>query len=85
MINRAEIPEYAEDAALLRFYELDSLEPEVWVEQVPLDDATVPDATLRHFSQRFDEPNKDSNSGSNDLQFADDTDPLGIRGSIFDE
>ena len=81
MINRAEIPEYAEDAALLRFYELDSLEPEVWVDQVPLDDATVPDATLRHFSQRFDEPNKDSN----DLQFADDTDPLGIRGSIFDE
>ncbi|KAI9257261.1 exocyst complex component Sec5-domain-containing protein [Phascolomyces articulosus] len=85
MINRTEVPEYAEDAALLRFYQLDSLEPEVWVDQVPLDDATVTDATLRHFSQRFDEPIKDSNSGSNDLQFSDDTDPLGIRGSIFDD
>ncbi|KAI8147481.1 exocyst complex component Sec5-domain-containing protein [Fennellomyces sp. T-0311] len=80
MINRSDVPEYAEDAAILRFYELDSLEPEVWVDQVPLDDATVSDATLRHFSHRFDEP-KDSN----DLQFADDADPLGIRGSIFDD
>ncbi|KAI9492453.1 exocyst complex component Sec5-domain-containing protein [Zychaea mexicana] len=85
MINRAEVPEYAEDAAIMRFYELDTVEPEVWVDQIPLDDATVSDATLRHFSQRYDEPIKDSGSGSNDLQFADDTDPLGIRGTIFDE
>ena len=80
MINRSEVPEYAEDAAILRFYELDSLEPEVWVDQIPLDDVTVPDATLRRYSNRLDEP-KDAN----DLQFADDTDPLGIHGSIFDE
>ncbi|CDH55023.1 exocyst complex component sec5 [Lichtheimia corymbifera JMRC:FSU:9682] len=90
-ISRSELPEYAEDAALMRFYQLDTLEPEIW-EEYPagsLDEPVVAEITLRHLSQRYDaqlqDGAKDANSSNNDLQISDDADPLGIRNTIFDD
>ncbi|KAI9311707.1 exocyst complex component Sec5-domain-containing protein [Dichotomocladium elegans] len=86
MINRSELPEYAEDAAILRFYQLESLEPEIWVDQpVSSLDEPVAESTLRHLSQRYDGQQQDLSGNGNDLLVADDADPLGIRSSVFDD
>ncbi|KAI8970337.1 exocyst complex component Sec5-domain-containing protein [Mycotypha africana] len=90
-MNRLDLPEYAEDAAVLRFYHLDSLEPDVWV-----DDEETPDNSLERESEatrQFQHPEQDESASKqihsfeNDLDFQaiDDSDPLGIYPSIFPE
>lgn len=92
-MNRLDLPEYAEDAAILRFYHLDSLDPEVWV-----DDEESPDNNheLEKESslQQFQHPEEDDNINTSsikpfesdiDLQAIDDSDPLGVYSSIFPE
>lgn len=87
MVYRPEIPDYAEDAAILRFYQLDSLEPEVWTDQIssPVDDL-LPESALQQFSRKENEfLDAQENENANDLQVLDDSDPLGIRSSIFEQ
>lgn len=94
MLQRADIPEYAEDAAILRFYQLDTLEPEVWVDQVSgQQNEDVRESTLQQFSRRVDGQAPEVNRFSmfkepdiaNDLEVLDDSDPLGIRETIFEK
>ncbi|KAI8393547.1 exocyst complex component Sec5-domain-containing protein [Radiomyces spectabilis] len=87
MDYRREVQEYAEDAAILRFYNLDSLEPEVWT-----DEATghqdEQESTLQQFSRAgmmdAHEPALRDTENETDLQMMDDSDPLGIHASIFE-
>jgi exocyst complex component 2 len=92
-MNRLDLPEYAEDAAILRFYHLDSLDPNVWV-----DDEESPDSNheLEKESsiQQFQHPEEDDTINKSsirpsesdiDLQAIDDSDPLGVYSSIFPE
>ncbi|KAI8641657.1 exocyst complex component Sec5-domain-containing protein [Parasitella parasitica] len=90
-MNRSDLPEYAEDAAILRFYHLDSLEPEVWV-----DDEESPENGRKQEKesslQQFQHPEQDNSvntvpvrpsESDIDLQVIDDSDPLGVYPSIF--
>lgn len=92
-MNRLDLPEYAEDAAILRFYHLDSLDPDVWV-----DDEESPDNNQEHEKessiQQFKHPEEDDtlnittirpSESDIDLQVIDDSDPLGVYSSIFPE
>ncbi|KAG1118304.1 hypothetical protein G6F42_013231 [Rhizopus arrhizus] len=90
-MNRLDLPEYAEDAAILRFYHLDSLEPDVWVDDEEGDDhghAHEKESSL----QQFQHPEQDDSLNAAslrpsesdiDLQVIDDSDPLGVYSSIF--
>jgi len=92
-MNRLDLPEYAEDAAILRFYHLDSLEPDVWVDDEEGDDhghAHEKESSL----QQFQHPEQDDSLNAAslrpsesdiDLQVIDDSDPLGVYSSIFPE
>lgn len=92
-MNRLDLPEYAEDAAILRFYHLDSLDLDVWV-----DDEESPDNSQEHEKessiQQFQHPEQDDSVNTAtirpsendiDLQVIDDSDPLGVYSSIFPE
>ena len=92
-MNRPDLPEYAEDAAILRFYQIDSLDPEVWVDD---EDGTENMQSQEKESsiQQFQHPEEDDMLNSTavkrsesdiDLQAIDDSDPLGIYSSIFPE
>ncbi|GAA5808629.1 hypothetical protein MFLAVUS_002021 [Mucor flavus] len=90
-MNRPDLPEYAEDAAILRFYRIDSLDPEVWVddEEGPENDQeNGKDSSIQQFQhpEKDDTMNKSSIRPSEsdiDLQAIDDSDPLGVYSSIF--
>lgn len=92
-MNRPDLPEYAEDAAILRFYRIDSLDPEVWVddEEGPENDQeNGKDSSIQQFQhpEKDDTMNKSSIRPSEsdiDLQAIDDSDPLGVYSSIFPE
>ncbi|KAI8356677.1 exocyst complex component Sec5-domain-containing protein [Blakeslea trispora] len=78
-MSRVDLPEYAEDAAILRFYHLDSLDSETWVD----DDLAE---TTHRTSTTFEQPSSIRPSESDmDLQAMDDNDPLGVYRSIFPE
>ncbi|KAI8080296.1 exocyst complex component Sec5-domain-containing protein [Gilbertella persicaria] len=88
-MNRLDLPEYAEDAAVLRFYHLDSLEPEVWVDDEHHYDY---DHEEKESIQQFHHPEQDDMTNQTtirpsetdiDLQVIDDSDPLGVYASIF--
>ncbi|KAG1452616.1 hypothetical protein G6F56_007769 [Rhizopus delemar] len=74
------LPEYAEDAAILRFYHLDSLEPETWIE----DEERQVDLN-RHSTFQHPEDIETIQPSETDveLQGMNDGDPLGIYSSIF--
>lgn len=79
------IPEFAEDAAILRFYNIDTLEPQVWVDEVY---GSRPTSHLgsasKHAGPLDGSPNANQDFvDENDLQVQDDSDPLGIKKSIF--
>ncbi|KAI9248099.1 exocyst complex component Sec5-domain-containing protein [Sporodiniella umbellata] len=77
-MNRLDLPEYAEDAAILRFYRLDTLEPEVWVEDEEME-------SNRHSTFQHPEDIEPIQPSENEveLQAMDDGDPLGVYTSIF--
>lgn len=92
-MNRLDLPEYAEDAAILRFYHLDSLEPDVWVDDEEGDDHGHPHEKESSI-QQFQHPEQDDplntaslrpSESDIDLQVIDDSDPLGVYSSIFPE
>lgn len=92
-MNRLDLPEYAEDAAILRFYHLDSLEPDVWVDDEEGDDHGHPHEKESSL-QQFQHPEQDDSLNTAslrpsesdiDLQVIDDSDPLGVYSSIFPE
>ncbi|KAI9483131.1 MAG: exocyst complex component Sec5-domain-containing protein [Benjaminiella poitrasii] len=90
-MDRLDLPEYAEDAAILRFYHLDSLDSDVWID----DEATSnnnPEAEKESSIRQFQHPEQEdavnnssirSSENEIDLQIIDDSDPLGIYRSIF--
>ncbi|KAI8331626.1 exocyst complex component Sec5-domain-containing protein [Choanephora cucurbitarum] len=81
-MSRLDLPEYAEDAAILRFYHLDSLDSETWVEDEQTEAAPNRTSTFHHPEQ----PSAIGPSESDmDLQAMDDSDPLGVYRSIFPE
>ncbi|KAG0174880.1 hypothetical protein DFQ28_007669 [Apophysomyces sp. BC1034] len=91
MAHRSDAQEYAEDAAILRFYQLDSLEPDAWVDEVSgYHDEPTQESTLQQFSRQGDGSGSPAelprptpeNEGS--LQLMDDSDPLGVYNSIFE-
>lgn len=91
-MNRTDLPEYAEDAAILRFYHLDSLDPEVWVDDEEGFDNNQ-EQEKESSIQQFQHPEQDDtlhkpttvkqSESELDLQAIDDSDPLGIYSSIF--
>jgi exocyst complex component 2 len=91
-MNRLDLPEYAEDAAILRFYHLDSLDPEVWVDDEEGHD-NGHDHEEESSIQQFKHPEQDDTLNTTmrpsesdiDLQVIDDSDPLGVYSSIFPE
>lgn len=92
-MNRLDIPEYAEDAAILRFYHLDSLDPEVWVDDED-DSENAHEQQQESSIQQFQHPEQDEDLKKTtihpsetdmDLQAIDDSDPLGVYSSIFPE
>lgn len=91
-MNRLDLPEYAEDAAILRFYHLDSLDPEVWVDDEEGDHNGLGQGKESSI-QQFKHPEEDDTFNTTirpsesdiDLQVIDDTDPLGVYSSIFPE
>jgi exocyst complex component 2 len=86
MANHNGIPEFAEDAAFLRFYNVDTLEPEVWVDEVygsrPNSHLGSANKQLARTPESSPNPQQDF-VDENDLQVQDDSDPLGIKKSIF--
>jgi exocyst complex component 2 len=86
MADNLTIPEFAEEAAILRFYNIENLEPEVWVDEVY---GSRPTSNFgpanKHLSRTADSsPNpQEDYADENDLQVQDDSDPLGIKKSIF--
>ena len=81
-MSRLDLPEYAEDAAILRFYHLDSLDSETWIEDEQTETAPNRTSTFHHPEQ----PSAIRPSESDmDLQAMDDSDPLGVYRSIFPE
>jgi exocyst complex component 2 len=91
-MNRLDLPEYAEDAAILRFYHLDSLDPEVWVDDEE-GSGNGHDQEKESSLQQFKHPEQDDTLNTTmgpsesdiDLQVIDDSDPLGVYSSIFPE
>ncbi|KAI7877332.1 exocyst complex component Sec5-domain-containing protein [Mucor mucedo] len=90
-MNRLDLPEYAEDAAILRFYHLDSLDPDVWVDDEDNSDNNN-DHEKESSIQQFKHPEEEDNLNIStikpsesdiDLQVIDDSDPLGVYSSIF--
>ena len=87
-MNRSDVPEYAEDAAILRFYNLDSLDAEEWVDDEALDNSPEQE---KDSMQQFQHPEEEMNTSltksqsANDLQIIDSSDPLGVYSSIFPE
>lgn len=86
MADNLGTPEFAEEAAILRFYNIDTLEPETWVDEVY---GSRPNSHLgsanKHFSRTPESsPNPQQDFvDENDLQVQDDSDPLGLKQSIF--
>lgn len=86
MADNLATPEFAEEAAILRFYNIDTLEPEEWIDEVY---GSRPTSHLgsanKHLSRTVESgPNSQHDYvDENDLQVQDDTDPLGIKKSIF--
>lgn len=93
-MNRTDLPEYAEDAAILRFYHLDSLDPDVWVDDEEGFDNSQ-EQEKESSIQQFQHPEQDDtlhkpttvkqSETELDLQAIDDSDPLGVYASIFPE
>ncbi|KAJ2955817.1 hypothetical protein NQZ79_g8250 [Umbelopsis isabellina] len=80
------IPEFAEDAAILRFYNIDTLEPQVWVDEVYGSRPTSHLGSAAKHAGPLDGGSPNANQDfvdENDLQVQDDSDPLGIKKSIF--
>lgn len=86
MADQFGTPEFVEEAAILRFYNIDTLEPESWVDVVY---GSRPNSHLasanKHFSRTLDaSPNPQQELvDENDLQVQDDSDPLGLKKTIF--
>ncbi|CAO3656981.1 unnamed protein product [Mucor hiemalis] len=91
-MNRTDLPEYAEDAAILRFYHLHSLDPDVWVDDEEGFDNSQ-EQEKESSIQQFQHPEQDDtlhkpttvkqSETELDLQAIDDSDPLGVYASIF--
>ncbi|KAI7903981.1 exocyst complex component Sec5-domain-containing protein [Cokeromyces recurvatus] len=90
-MERLDLPEYAEDAAILRFYHLDSLDSDVWIDDGVVSDnnqETEKESSIRQFQHPEQEDTVNSISipppeNDIDLQIIDDSDPLGVYRSIF--
>lgn len=57
MAPESESNEYAEDAAILRFYNIDSFEPDVWIDDAEADPTNLrQETTKQQFDRRGDGP-----------------------------
>ncbi|CAO3587569.1 unnamed protein product [Absidia cylindrospora] len=96
MTPQLENNEYAEDAAILRFYNVDSFEPDIWVDDAEADD-TSNETTKQQFDRRGEglqqlqqQQQQETNLTSplendHDVQASMDiSDPLGLLPSIFE-
>ncbi|ORZ16960.1 exocyst complex component Sec5-domain-containing protein [Absidia repens] len=96
MTPQSENNEYAEDAAILRFYNVDSFEPDIWVDDAEADD-TSNETTKQQFDRRGEglqqmqqQQQQETNLSSplendHDVQASMDiSDPLGLLPSIFE-
>ncbi|KAI8987114.1 exocyst complex component Sec5-domain-containing protein [Pilobolus umbonatus] len=89
-MNRIDLPEYVEDAAILRFYHLDSLNSETWEEDEDNSESTR-EREKESTMKQFQHPEEDGTMNTTiklsesdmDLQLIDNSDPLGIQSSIF--
>ncbi|KAF7732380.1 hypothetical protein EC973_005276 [Apophysomyces ossiformis] len=91
MVHRLDGQEFAEDAAILRFYQLDSLEPNTWVDETSgYHDEPTQESTLQQFARQGDASSssmqlpRSPSETEGGLQLMDDSDPLGIYNSIFE-
>ncbi|KAL4212827.1 hypothetical protein CU097_004625 [Rhizopus azygosporus] len=84
-MNRLDLPEYAEDAAILRFYHLDSLEPEMWMDDEDNADKELNNNKFQHPEEEQQQLGTAVRPSETDieLQALDDSDPLGVYSSIF--
>ncbi|CAO3635122.1 unnamed protein product [Cunninghamella blakesleeana] len=79
--------EYAEDAAILHFYNIDSFEPDIWVDNA-LEDTYQPQDTKQQFNRNNnnDNPQRASmiNEHDRDMEVLDTSNPLGLLPSILE-
>ncbi|KAL0086050.1 exocyst complex component Sec5-domain-containing protein [Phycomyces blakesleeanus] len=78
------IHDYVEDAAIMRFYGLDTLEPDVWMD-ISGDDPSA-ESTFQQFARpgNVAEAHVAPSEAEVDSQALNDADPLGIYGSVLE-
>ncbi|KAI8083026.1 exocyst complex component Sec5-domain-containing protein [Halteromyces radiatus] len=90
MSVQIESNEYAEDAAILRFYNVDSFEPDIWVDDPDAEPVSQQETTKQQFERRGEASQQQqipsASPSDHDIQASMDiSDPLGLLPSIFEK